>query len=76
MTIVQVGLVVAAFALLPLLPPGCAPAPKNVPCENDADCHALDKGYEYCLEQRCVKCVSRSMCAAEELCIDGECKRR
>jgi hypothetical protein len=73
---IRSGPVLAVVALFVLAPLGCAPAPKNTPCENDGDCLALNKGYEYCLQKRCVKCISKSMCRADELCVDGECKRR
>lgn len=62
--------------LLPLTPLACAPAPKSLPCSNASDCRAHGDGYEYCLEGRCVRCISRSMCDPGELCVDGECVSR
>jgi hypothetical protein len=66
----------ALFSLVSLVSLGCAPAPKNTPCSNDGDCRALNEGYEYCLQFRCVKCIAMSMCEPGELCVDGECTRR
>jgi hypothetical protein len=70
------ALVAAMFGLPLLFSLGCTPAPKNTPCSNNGDCEALGEGYSYCLQSRCVRCISASMCKSGELCIDGECQQR
>jgi hypothetical protein len=51
----------------------CAPRPKNVPCGNGGDCTKIDARYSYCLESRCVECVSSSSCGEGRSCTDGVC---
>lgn len=56
------------------LTPGCAPQPRNVPCSNDAQCAETNEDFRYCLQSRCVECVSSSGCGAGSLCDSGECR--
>jgi hypothetical protein len=64
------------FLLLSLLGPSCAPVPRNVPCENDGQCQTASEEFHYCLQSRCVECVSSSSCGDHGSCIDGECRVR
>jgi hypothetical protein len=52
----------------------CAPAPQNVPCDVDADCGGAGSEVRYCLESRCVECLSAAMCTSGEHCVDGRCR--
>lgn len=56
------------------LTPGCAPQPRNVPCSNDAQCAEANEDFRYCLQSRCVECVSSSSCGASGVCDSGECR--
>ena len=59
----------SAFALA-----GCDVQPKNVPCSNAGDC-AGDPRFAYCLQSRCVECLSSASCGDGNLCHDGMCER-
>lgn len=39
---------------------GCAPSPAYARCSNDGDCK--EPRYPYCMQSRCVECVSRASC--------------
>lgn len=39
----------------------------------DGECTALGDGYTYCVESRCVKCLSDAMCNNGLSCVDGVC---
>jgi hypothetical protein len=43
-----------------LLANGCSTGPKYAPCSNDGDCK--EARYPYCMQSRCVECVSRASC--------------
>ncbi|MCC6553376.1 MAG: hypothetical protein IT372_10195 [Polyangiaceae bacterium] len=62
------ALVLGALAL------GCAPSPRDVPCSNDAQCEQANPAFKYCLQSRCVECVTASACGEGKTCDDGECK--
>lgn len=52
---------------------GCAPEPRNVPCSNDAQCAEANEDFRYCLQSRCVECVTSASCGEGNVCDDGEC---
>jgi hypothetical protein len=54
----------------------CAPAPKYVACSDDASCQTVDPNYSYCLQKRCVECVTNSGCGMDNRCVEGVCERR
>jgi hypothetical protein len=54
---------------------GCAASPRTVPCSNHADCTAVDSSYGYCLERRCVQCISDAGCSFPGKCVDGTCEK-
>lgn len=58
---------------LALMVAGCAPSPKNVPCSNGGECTKVDARFNYCLQSRCVECISSSSCGEGRLCTDGTC---
>lgn len=66
------ALLASSFALL--LAAGCAPEPRNTPCSNAGDCEKAGPGYQYCLQSRCVECVSSSSCGEGNTCVDGACE--
>jgi len=53
----------------------CTPSPRNTPCSNQADCESADPEFRYCLDNRCVECVSDSSCGYGNVCRDGLCDR-
>jgi len=53
----------------------CAPSPKSVPCSNTGDCETVNAAFKYCLQNRCVECVSDSSCGTGNACDDGICER-
>ncbi len=64
----------AALALLiAIVSPACTPEPRNVPCSNDGQCRGVSDELRYCLESRCVECVSSSSCGSSNSCVDGMC---
>lgn len=64
----------ALLAALTLTLSRCAPEAKTVHCSNDAICK--DQGdYDYCVNGRCVECVTSSGCEAGERCSAGVCRR-
>ncbi|TKC98708.1 hypothetical protein [Polyangium fumosum] len=65
--IVSVGIIVAGAA--------CVPEPKSVPCSNQGDCEGKNVAFQYCLERRCVECVSDASCGMGNTCVAGLCKR-
>jgi Cys-rich repeat protein len=51
----------------------CAPDPRTVHCSNDTSCK--ERGdYNYCVNGRCVECVTNSACGAGRRCSVGTCK--
>lgn len=54
----------------------CAPSPKYVACTDDASCQSADPRYSYCLQKRCVECVTNSGCGMDGRCMEGTCERR
>lgn len=65
-----------ASALSALFLSACSPRPRNVPCTNAGDCEAAGDGFRYCLESRCVECLSDMGCGDGNKCTDGRCQRR
>lgn len=65
--------VLTPWLALALMMAGCAPSPKNVPCSNGGDCAKVDAHFNYCLEARCVECISSSSCGEGRSCTDGAC---
>ena len=60
-----------AGALLMLA--ACAPSPRSIPCSNGGDCEKVDPKFAYCLEGRCVECVTNTSCGDGNTCVDGAC---
>jgi hypothetical protein len=71
---VRFGLATLLILVVSLLGASCAPAPRNVPCSNGGQCEEASKDFHYCLQSRCVECVSSSSCGERGSCIDGECR--
>ncbi|WP_437668743.1 hypothetical protein [Sorangium sp. So ce131] len=55
---------------------GCAPEPENLPCSSDSACRRLDDDLAYCVNSRCVECLSSAICGAGNQCVDGRCVLR
>ena len=64
-----VGLAVLALHL------GCAPEPRSQACSNDGECR-VDSPDGYCLENRCVECVTSASCGDRGQCVAGVCEIR
>lgn len=61
------------LALFALTLSRCAPEAKTVHCSNDAVCK--DTGdFNYCVNGRCVECVTSSGCEKGERCSAGACR--
>jgi peptidoglycan-associated lipoprotein len=67
------ALALPLLLVLGTLATSCAPEPRNVPCTNDGQCQKASEAFRYCLQSRCVQCVSSSSCGNGNSCIDGEC---
>ncbi|HVK65162.1 MAG TPA: hypothetical protein VM694_11845 [Polyangium sp.] len=65
--IVSVGIIVAGTA--------CVPAPKSVPCSNQSHCEGKNAAFQYCLDNRCVECMSDASCGLGNTCVAGLCER-
>jgi hypothetical protein len=65
-----VGILLAASTLFSFS--DCAPA--QVPsCGNDHECESLGANFHYCLNARCVECVTSAACGAGRRCGGGAC---
>ena len=64
----------SALVLALLLPLGCTPSPRNVPCSNDLQCEQANEEFTYCLQGRCVECVGSASCGDARTCADGDCR--
>ncbi|HEY2407477.1 MAG TPA: hypothetical protein VGI10_15810 [Polyangiaceae bacterium] len=53
----------------------CGPA-RDAHCSNDGECEALGGDFKYCLESRCVECVTSAACGAHRYCHQGACTDR
>lgn len=69
-------LLAALAALAALSAASCAPAPRDIACDNDGECQRLDRDLTYCLGARCVECISHASCGDGNQCIDGKCASR
>src|SRR5262249_29491319 len=55
---------------------GLSGAPgRSAPCSNGGDCQKIDTKYGYCLQGRCVECISNSGCGDGNTCVAGVCDR-
>jgi hypothetical protein len=70
------ALTVPIVAVVVLAAGSCAPSPRDVPCSNDAECESASKNFSYCLESRCVECISSIACGDGNRCDNGICTRR
>ncbi len=52
---------------------GCGTPAKTALCSNDGECEARGDGLKFCLERRCVKCLSSSSCESNKICANGAC---
>jgi hypothetical protein len=52
----------------------CAPDPRTVHCSNDASCKERGGDYNYCVNGRCVECVTNAACGPGRRCSVGTCK--
>lgn len=63
-------------ALLPalgLLATQCFADPKHQACRIDGDCPDAEHGRAYCVQNRCVECVTRASCGPHLTCVKGAC---
>lgn len=67
---------IVAVAALGVSVCGCVPQPKSVACMTDGECTARGEGFTYCVESKCVKCLSDAMCKSGASCVDGVCAGR
>jgi hypothetical protein len=49
---------------------------RDVHCSNDGDCQALGGDFNYCVEARCLECVTNAACGAHRYCHKGACIAR
>ncbi len=54
----------------------CTTSPKYVACSDDASCQAADPRFAYCMQKRCVECVTNSGCGMDGRCMEGICEQR
>ncbi|AUX44171.1 uncharacterized protein SOCE26_056340 [Sorangium cellulosum] len=71
-----IALLAALVALAGPAAVGCAPEPENLPCSSDSACRRLDDDLTYCVNSRCVECLSSAICGAGNQCVDGRCMLR
>jgi hypothetical protein len=69
----RLGEFTALAGIIGLAALGCAPTPRSVPCSNDRQCAELSDDFNYCLQSRCVECISSESCGDGNTCIDGQC---
>jgi hypothetical protein len=64
----------AAFVTLlaVLVTCGCGPAAAPS-CANDAECRQIDEALHYCVQNRCVECVTKAACGRGRTCSVGRC---
>lgn len=60
-----------AILLLPAL--DCSSGPQSPACSNDHECEAYGGSFHYCLNSRCVECVTNAACGNGHRCVDGAC---
>ncbi len=72
-TIARVSLALLTLGLL--LSTDCGPA-RDAHCSNDGECEALGADFHYCIESRCVECVTNASCGAHHYCHKGACVER
>jgi hypothetical protein len=65
-----VGILLAATTLFSFS--DCAPA-QAPSCGNDHECESLGANFHYCLNARCVECVTSAGCGANRRCSGGAC---
>jgi hypothetical protein len=61
---------------LGLLTTQCFPDAKRQACRIDADCPDAERGRAYCVQSRCVECITRASCGPHMTCVKGECVPR
>jgi hypothetical protein len=54
----------------------CAPAARSANCSNDGECSDADSGRAYCVQSRCVECVTNAACGDHKRCAAGSCVPR
>jgi len=67
------GILIAVTALFSFS--DCAPA-QAPSCGNDRECESLGASFHYCLNARCVECVTSAACGANRRCEQGACISR
>jgi hypothetical protein len=55
---------------------GCTSGPRSANCTNDGQCADSDEGRAYCVNSRCVECVTNAACGPHKRCAAGSCVPR
>ena len=63
---------ISVFAILLLALFDCSSGPRSPACSNDHECEAAGD-FHYCLDSRCVECVTNAGCGNGHRCVDGAC---
>ena len=65
-----------SFAALYLLAAVDCAGAHDAHCANDGDCQALGGDFNYCVEARCLQCVTNAACGPHHYCHKGACVER
>jgi hypothetical protein len=69
----RAGLLVTAMIAVLISVLDCDSA-RSSPCSNDRECETLGGDFHYCLNARCVECVTSAGCGSGHRCVEGACK--